>query len=195
MDYLDLYLIHMPVCQKPGPPVFPARREDARPFDFKGVWQAMEECQRLGLARAIGVSNFRTKHLDKMMHFATITPAVNQVADLITSRRLITRTKVFNSSCLLRARTYMFAGGGEPGLPAAEAEGVLRREGHPRPGVLAVGRPELGGGKKRRARVRGPRGDSQGEREDRGAGFYSDNNTASAFVLLTDVQSLMMSSV
>lgn len=79
MDYLDLYLIHMPVCQKPGPPVFPARREDARPFDFKGVWQAMEECQRLGLARAIGVSNFRTKHLDKMMPFVTITPAVSQV--------------------------------------------------------------------------------------------------------------------
>jgi diketogulonate reductase-like aldo/keto reductase len=53
MEYLDLYLIHMPVCQKPGPPVFPARREDALPFDFKGVWQAMEECQRLGLAKAI----------------------------------------------------------------------------------------------------------------------------------------------
>ncbi|RLM87725.1 aldose reductase [Panicum miliaceum] len=54
-EYLDLYLIHQPICQKPGPPVFPAKREDARPFDFKGVWQAMEECQRLGLARAIGV--------------------------------------------------------------------------------------------------------------------------------------------
>ncbi|CAD6218895.1 unnamed protein product [Miscanthus lutarioriparius] len=79
MEYLDLYLIHMPVCQKPGPPVFPARREDALPFDFKGVWQAMEECQRLGLARAIGVSNFTTKHLDKTLPFATITPAVNQV--------------------------------------------------------------------------------------------------------------------
>jgi diketogulonate reductase-like aldo/keto reductase len=79
MEYLDLYLIHMPVCQKPGPPVFPARREDALPFDFKGVWQAMEECQRLGLAKAIGVSNFTTKHLDKTLPFATITPAVNQV--------------------------------------------------------------------------------------------------------------------
>lgn len=89
----------------------------------------------------------------------------------------------------------MSVGGGEPGLPAAEAEGVLRREGHPRPGVLAVGRPELGGGKKRRARIRGSRGDSQGEREDRGAGFYSDNNTAAAFVLLTDAQVLVMSLV
>ncbi|PUZ71076.1 hypothetical protein GQ55_2G285900 [Panicum hallii var. hallii] len=79
MEYLDLYLIHQPICQKPGPPVFPAKREDARPFDFKGVWQAMEECQRLGLARAIGVSNFTTKHLDKTLPFATITPAVNQV--------------------------------------------------------------------------------------------------------------------
>ncbi|CAL5073882.1 unnamed protein product [Urochloa decumbens] len=79
MEYVDLYLIHQPICQKPGPPVFPAKREDARPFDFKGVWRAMEECQRLGLARAIGVSNFTAKHLDRTLPFATITPAVNQV--------------------------------------------------------------------------------------------------------------------
>ncbi|OEL37839.1 Non-functional NADPH-dependent codeinone reductase 2 [Dichanthelium oligosanthes] len=78
-EYLDLYLIHFPICIKRGPYTFPAKREDALPFDFKGVWQAMEECQRLGLARAIGVSNFTTKHLDKMLPFATITPAVNQV--------------------------------------------------------------------------------------------------------------------
>ncbi|XP_062225767.1 deoxymugineic acid synthase 1-B-like [Phragmites australis] len=79
MEYVDLYLIHWPVCMKPGPAVFPAKREDAMPFDFEGVWRAMEECQRLGLAKAIGVSNFTTKHLDKVLAVATIPPAVNQV--------------------------------------------------------------------------------------------------------------------
>jgi diketogulonate reductase-like aldo/keto reductase len=79
MEYLDLYLIHWPVCMKPGPIAFPAKKEDAVPFDFEGVWRAMEECQRLGLAKAIGVSNFTTKHLDKILAFATIPPAVNQV--------------------------------------------------------------------------------------------------------------------
>ncbi|KAL6650793.1 hypothetical protein ACP70R_009718 [Stipagrostis hirtigluma subsp. patula] len=79
MEYLDLYLIHWPVSIKAGPPALPAKREDAVPFDFEGVWRAMEECQRLGLAKAIGVSNFTTKHLDKVLAVATIPPAVNQV--------------------------------------------------------------------------------------------------------------------
>uniref|UniRef100_A0ACD5X2W4 Uncharacterized protein n=1 Tax=Avena sativa TaxID=4498 RepID=A0ACD5X2W4_AVESA len=69
----------MPISLKPGPTVFPAKREDAMPFDFEGVWREMEECHRLGLAKAIGVSNFTTKHLDKILAAATVPPAVNQV--------------------------------------------------------------------------------------------------------------------
>ncbi|KAM0871569.1 hypothetical protein ACQ4PT_039310 [Festuca glaucescens] len=79
MEYMDLYLIHWPVSLKPGPAVFPAKREDAVPFDFEGVWREMDECHRLGLAKAIGVSNFTTLHLDKIMAAATVPPAVNQV--------------------------------------------------------------------------------------------------------------------
>jgi len=79
MDYVDLYLIHWPVSLKPGPTVIPAKREDAVPFDFEGVWREMEECHRLGLAKAIGVSNFTTSHLDKILATATVPPAVNQV--------------------------------------------------------------------------------------------------------------------
>ncbi|XP_078166372.1 non-functional NADPH-dependent codeinone reductase 2-like [Carex rostrata] len=67
MDYLDLYLIHWPMSVKPGPPAFPVKREDVVPMDLKGVWGAMEECQRLGLTRAIGVSNFTTKKLDGLL--------------------------------------------------------------------------------------------------------------------------------
>ncbi|PUZ47364.1 hypothetical protein GQ55_7G158500 [Panicum hallii var. hallii] len=63
MEYVDLYLIHWPVCMKPGPIAWPTRREDAVPFDFEGV--------------AIGVSNFTTRHLDRVLA-ATIPPAVNQ---------------------------------------------------------------------------------------------------------------------
>ncbi|KAL5213694.1 hypothetical protein ABZP36_002846 [Zizania latifolia] len=79
MDYVDLYLIHFPISLKPGPMAFQVKREDAVPFDFEGVWRSMEEAQRLGLAKAIGVSNFTTKHLDKLLAAATILPAVNQV--------------------------------------------------------------------------------------------------------------------
>lgn len=79
LDYVDLYLVHWPVSLKPGPGVFPVKREDAIPFDFEGVWREMEECYRLGLAKAIGVSNFTTTHLDKILATATVPPAVNQV--------------------------------------------------------------------------------------------------------------------
>lgn len=79
MEYLDLYLMHWPMSVKPGPPEFPVKREDVVLMDLKGVWGALEECQRLGLTRAIGVSNFTTKKLDELLQFAEIAPAVNQV--------------------------------------------------------------------------------------------------------------------
>lgn len=81
MEYVDLYLIHFPVSMRPpaapgGPlPV----KEDLLPMDMKGVWEEMEECQRQGLAKAIGVSNFSCKKLDYLLTFAKIPPAVNQV--------------------------------------------------------------------------------------------------------------------
>ncbi|RWR75133.1 methylecgonone reductase-like protein [Cinnamomum micranthum f. kanehirae] len=48
-------------------------------MDFKAVWEAMEECQRLGLVKSVGVSNFSCKKLSQLMVNAKIPPAVNQV--------------------------------------------------------------------------------------------------------------------
>ncbi|KAL1318238.1 hypothetical protein HN51_070511 [Arachis hypogaea] len=80
LDYLDLYLIHMPVRLKPEVDgVLEIRKEDLLSFDMKGTWEAMEECQRLGLARSIGVSNFGIKKLTHLLENATIPPSVNQV--------------------------------------------------------------------------------------------------------------------
>ncbi|RRT66666.1 hypothetical protein B296_00022994 [Ensete ventricosum] len=78
LDYLDLYLIHWPVSTKPGRHEFPMPKEDLLPIDMSSVWKAMEECQRLGLARSIGVSNFSTKKLETLLSTANIPPAVNQ---------------------------------------------------------------------------------------------------------------------
>ncbi|KAF3332920.1 Non-functional NADPH-dependent codeinone reductase 2 [Carex littledalei] len=78
MDYLDLYLIHLPISTKPGLGTYQLKREEVMPLDLKGVWEAMEECQKLGLTRSIGVSNFTTKKLEELLQFAKIPPAVNQ---------------------------------------------------------------------------------------------------------------------
>ncbi|OMO78149.1 Aldo/keto reductase [Corchorus olitorius] len=79
LEYLDLFLIHWPVSTKPGTYEFPTKDEDILPMNFNAVWAAMEECQRLGLTKSIGVSNFSCKNLAQILAFANIPPAVNQV--------------------------------------------------------------------------------------------------------------------
>ncbi|KAJ4713846.1 Aldo/keto reductase [Melia azedarach] len=81
LEYLDLYLIHVPVKQ--------SQEEDNQrsniakdmisPIDIKGVWEGMEECKNLGLTKAIGVSNFPRSKLEELLSVAKIPPAVNQV--------------------------------------------------------------------------------------------------------------------
>ncbi|KAE8036943.1 hypothetical protein FH972_009574 [Carpinus fangiana] len=79
LEYVDLYLIHWPVSIKPGAYELPLKKEDLLPIDFKSVWEAMEECQKLGLAKSIGVSNFSCRKLETLLATANIPPAVNQV--------------------------------------------------------------------------------------------------------------------
>lgn len=61
MEYLDLYLIHMPFG------------------DVSGAWKAMEELYREGRIRAIGVCNFSMAALADLCAHHEIIPAVNQV--------------------------------------------------------------------------------------------------------------------
>ncbi len=70
LDYVDLYLIHWP-----NPLAFRDRWEETN----AATWKAMEEAYNDGLLRAIGVSNFRPKHLDALLKTAMITPMVNQI--------------------------------------------------------------------------------------------------------------------
>ncbi|TYJ45187.1 hypothetical protein E1A91_A02G038600v1 [Gossypium mustelinum] len=79
LEYVDLYLIHWPLSLKPGKPEFPFKKEDMVPMDIKSVWEAMEECNDIGLTKSIGVSNFSCKKLENLLSSARIPPAVNQV--------------------------------------------------------------------------------------------------------------------
>ncbi|KAM1348605.1 hypothetical protein ACFX14_002908 [Malus domestica] len=47
-------------------------------MDFKAVCAAMEECQRLGLTKSIGLGSFSTKKIENILFFTTIPPYVNQ---------------------------------------------------------------------------------------------------------------------
>lgn len=70
VDYLDLYLIHWPN---------PVDMRDHWAEANAESWRAMEEAVQAGKIRAIGVSNFRKRHLDELLKTAEIKPVVNQV--------------------------------------------------------------------------------------------------------------------
>lgn len=84
VEYLDLYLIHYPMSVKPGIITLTCDKKDILPMDFKNVWEAMEECQKLRLTKNIGVSNFSCEKLELILSSAKIPPAVNQVSILIS---------------------------------------------------------------------------------------------------------------
>ncbi|KAK2971086.1 hypothetical protein RJ640_020504, partial [Escallonia rubra] len=79
LDYVDMYLTHMPLRLSPMMNGAPVPKEHILPFDIQSAWEGMEECQNLGLAKAIGVSNFSRKKLEELLSNAKIPPAVNQV--------------------------------------------------------------------------------------------------------------------
>ena len=61
-DYLDLYLVHWPKYEP-----------------FFETWKAFEHLYSEGFVRAIGVSNFESNHLDRLLTEARVIPAVDQV--------------------------------------------------------------------------------------------------------------------
>jgi diketogulonate reductase-like aldo/keto reductase len=62
LDYVDLYLIHWPEGVLRGE-----------------SWKALEKLYRDGKCKAIGVSNYAIRHLEELLGFSDIIPAVNQV--------------------------------------------------------------------------------------------------------------------
>lgn len=61
LDYIDLYLLHQPYG------------------DTMGAWRALEEAQKAGKIRSIGVSNFYADQLKDLELTEPVKPAVNQI--------------------------------------------------------------------------------------------------------------------
>lgn len=72
-DYIDLLLIHQPFG------------------DYYGTYRAMEEAYKAGKVRAIGISNFYPDRYLDLVHFAEVTPAVNQVETHLFQQQKVAR--------------------------------------------------------------------------------------------------------
>lgn len=64
LEYVDLYLIHWPMPKMDK---------------YVETWKAFEEIYESGQAKAIGVSNFKPNHLERLLTEAKVVPAVNQI--------------------------------------------------------------------------------------------------------------------
>lgn len=100
-DYLDLFLLHWPV-----------------PFDFKDNWAqmnadswgAMEDALKAGKIRALGISNFRRKHIDALLEGARELPQVNQLRLCPADRQEETASYSREKGMLLQAYSPLGTG-------------------------------------------------------------------------------------
>ncbi|CAG5125618.1 unnamed protein product [Candidula unifasciata] len=71
-DYLDLYLIHWPGTSKLQP-------GDVKQKQFrKESWLELEEAHKQGKVRSLGVSNYLPKHIEELLTYCHMKPAVLQ---------------------------------------------------------------------------------------------------------------------
>lgn len=61
LDYMDLYLLHQPYG------------------DTYGAWRALEEAQKVGKIKSIGVSNFYPDQLKNLELMSNVKPSINQI--------------------------------------------------------------------------------------------------------------------
>jgi len=64
LDYVDLYLIHWPLPKRDL---------------YVDTWKAFEKIYADGRARAIGVSNFTQRHLNRLLQETEVVPSLNQI--------------------------------------------------------------------------------------------------------------------
>lgn len=92
VDYVDLYLIHSPLfTSEPGAPT------------LQEAWKVMEEIHAEGLAKSIGVSNYRIQDLQDTLKTAKIKPAVNQLSVFHGVLRFSDVTQLFGLNCSVLA--------------------------------------------------------------------------------------------
>jgi D-xylose reductase len=110
VDYLDLYLIHFPISLKyvdiesryPPEWLYDSQAErpsmQIDPVPLSETWKAMENLQKTGLVKQIGVCNYSAALLHDLMAYAEIKPAMLQIEShpYLTQEKLIRTAQDYN---------------------------------------------------------------------------------------------------
>jgi len=84
LDYVDLYLIHVPFGVEPLGDQPLQKDKDGKIIldlttDHAAIWAAMETQVALGKAKSIGISNFEQSQIERLLQVAKIKPSNLQV--------------------------------------------------------------------------------------------------------------------
>lgn len=84
LDYIDLYIIEMPMAFKPGKEIYPTDENGRTIYDKTNLcatWEALEACKDAGLVKSLGVSNFNRRQLELILNKPGLKykPVTNQV--------------------------------------------------------------------------------------------------------------------
>ncbi|CAI5665390.1 3-oxo-5-beta-steroid 4-dehydrogenase isoform X1 [Oreochromis niloticus] len=84
LDYVDLYIIELPMAFKPGNAFYPKDQDGNYIYhhtDLCATWEALEACKDAGLVKSLGVSNFNRRQLELLLNKPGLKhkPVSNQV--------------------------------------------------------------------------------------------------------------------
>ncbi|KAM6436630.1 aldo-keto reductase family 1 member D1 isoform 3-T3 [Liasis olivaceus] len=71
LDYVDLYLIELPMAFQPGENLYPKDENGKWIYhetDLCATWEALEACKDAGLVKSLGVSNFNRRQLEMILN-------------------------------------------------------------------------------------------------------------------------------
>lgn len=77
LEYVDLYLVHWPFAFEEND-LTTQNKLIELDIDYLETWKGMEECVRQGLTRSIGISNFNSEQINRLLESAKIAPVNNQ---------------------------------------------------------------------------------------------------------------------
>ncbi|XP_055301506.1 aldo-keto reductase family 1 member B1-like [Sitodiplosis mosellana] len=96
LGYIDLYLMHYPVAFKERTPfedwpLNPDGTFEHVDVDYIDTWKAMEKLVDLGIVKSIGISNFNSQQIDRLLANCRIKPVNNQIeaSPQINQKKLI----------------------------------------------------------------------------------------------------------
>ncbi|KAJ5489513.1 oxidoreductase [Penicillium diatomitis] len=82
IEYIDLFLMHWPVAFKRGDEMFPKDKDGdtvTDDIDYVDTYKAMEKLLKTGKVKAIGISNFAKKEVERLIQSTEVVPAVHQM--------------------------------------------------------------------------------------------------------------------